>query len=57
MAVVRMGQTVMVTESQQARQDNQLLFIISTDDIREGFNLGGEAGGLEGNRNFHTSMV
>ena len=39
-----MGQTVMVTESQQARQDNQLLFIISTDDIREGFNLPGGGG-------------
>ena len=57
MAVVRMGQTVMVTESQQARQDNQLLFIISTDDIREGFNLGGEAGGLEGIEISTLSMV
>ena len=39
-----MGQTVMVTESQEARQDSQLLFIISSDDMREGFNIGGGQG-------------
>ena len=45
----------MVTESQQARQDSQLLFIISTDDIWEGFNIGGEAGeGRQENRNLQT---